>query len=235
MRLHEDDEPFQRSLAYVEQAVTVIDVGANIGVWSLLAARRNPAATIHAFEPVPGIAAQLQYHARLNHAQGIRVNACAVAAENGRQRFFAVKEGNIGASSFYEPCGGVAVDVPVTTLDTYVASAGVGRVDMIKIDAEGSEFLVLEGARRLRGADEGPLIFFELNEELCAHCGVTGADVKSRLVELGYGIYRWDGAAFAPVPIEQRHRHEDLFAFKARHQAGKCLGGNERARIMDGA
>jgi FkbM family methyltransferase len=213
MRVHEHDEPFQRSLTLVDEAFVVLDIGANLGVWSLLAARRNPAARIHAFEPAPQMAEQLRHHAALNRADGINVHGCAVGAEDGAMPFFVVPEGNTGASSFFSQAG-VELRVPVTTIDTFLQREGIERVDLMKVDAEGAEILVFRGARQALSSDRAPSIFFELSEQLCARCGVTGRDVKQLLVDHGYAIYRWRGSSLRPVELDERHQHEDLFAIK---------------------
>jgi FkbM family methyltransferase len=213
MRLHERDEPFQRSLALVHGALVIVDVGANLGVWSLLAARRNSGAQIHAFEPAPRMAEQLRCHIALNGTTGIQVHACAVGAEEATMPFFVVPQGNTGASSFFRQPG-VELRVPVTTVDDFVHREGIERIDMLKVDAEGAEILVLKGACEVLSSDRAPAIFFELSEQLCARCGVTGSDVKQLLVDHGYAIYRWRRSSFVPVEVGETHEHEDLFAIK---------------------
>ena len=222
MRLHECDAPFQRSLAFLPHDGVAIDVGAHVGVWSLLAAARCPAARIHAFEPVPEIAARLRDHTRMNGAAGVVVNEAAAGAENGSRPFFAVREANTGASSFARRRDGdVELRVAVVALDDYAAQAGLEAVDLIKVDVEGAELLVFRGARRLLASERAPVVFFEIDDTLCAACGVTGRAVKQLLMDTGYGIYRWAGGRFSRVGADERHRHEDLFALKPRHRA--CL------------
>lgn len=220
MGLHERDAPFQRSLEWLPAADVAFDVGAHVGVWSLLAARRNPAARIHAFEPSPATVQRLSHHVRLNGASKIVVNPVAVGAEPGLQPFFAVPLQNTGASSFYaRRPDQTATSVPVVTLDAYVARERLERVDVIKVDVEGAEMLVFEGARRLLASDDAPVVFFELNDELCAAGRVSARDVKQRLIDHGYEIYRWRRRRFKPVAVDESHRGEDLFALKARHLA----------------
>ena len=216
MRLHERDRSFQHSLALVDRADIIFDVGANVGVWSLLAAKRNPAASIHAFEPAPVTAAQLRRHVELNRAS-IKVVESAVGADETARPFFAVTQGNTGASSFYGEEGVVPLQVTVSTLDAYVRRENLARVDLLKVDAEGAEMLVFEGARELLSSAAAPAIFFETSDRLCARSGVTVQDVKQLLVSHGYGLYRWRENLFSPVQVDESHSHEDLFALKPRH------------------
>src|SRR5436190_22989067 len=97
MRLHERDQGFQHSLALLKPGDVALDVGANFGVWSLLAARRG--ARVVAFEPVPELVSRLREHVRLNGVGGVTVNAAAAGAEEGSLPFFAARAGNSGASS----------------------------------------------------------------------------------------------------------------------------------------
>jgi len=220
MRLHERDEPFQRSLRLLRPGDLALDVGANFGTWSLLAARRTPAGRVHAFEPVPEMVERLRRHVELNGAAGIIVNQYAIGGEDGSSAFFAVREKNTGESSFVRP--GIPADqivVPVVTLDTYVAREGIDHVDLLKVDVEGAEILVFKGARRLLSSDAAPIVFFEVDRDLCARFGTTPREVKQLLVHHGYGIYRWRHSAFVGVTVDEPHGHEDLFALKPHHLA----------------
>jgi FkbM family methyltransferase len=219
MGLHERDEPFQRSLDLAADAEVVFDVGAHVGIWSLLAARHNPAARIHAFEPSPAAVDRLRGHVTLNDAGRVVVNPVAVGAENGDRAFFA-GPANTGASSFYPRSNDqMETRVPVVTLDSYVERERIERVDLIKVDVEGAETLVFKGARRLLASDAAPIVFFELHDALCAACQVTARDVKQLLIDYGYGIYRWRRHRFQSVEVDERHQGEDLFALKAGHLA----------------
>ena len=80
--------------------------------------------------------------------------------------------------------------MPVTTLDELV---GGDPPALIKIDVEGSELLVMKGARRLlTDAATAPVLLFE-HAGYCAHFGITPAEVREFLAEVGYSIYLLDG------------------------------------------
>ncbi len=82
------------------------------------------------------------------------------------------------------------ITVPVTTLDELV---GGDPPALIKIDVEGSELLVMKGARRLLStAAQAPVLLFE-HAGYCAHFGITPAEVRAFLTEVGYAIYLLDG------------------------------------------
>lgn len=217
---HEKDEAFQRSLELVRPDGVVIDVGAHVGIWSLLAARRVPSARIHAFEPVPERVERLRAHVQHNRAINVVINPCAAGAENGSFSFFGVHEGNTGASSLVRRAASdVEIRVPMVTLDAYVVQKGIDRVDVIKVDVEGAEILVFNGATKLLSGDDAPAIFFEADDKLSAPFGISTRQTKELLAHHGYFIYRWHEGKFTAVSIDEPHGHEDLFALKHRDVA----------------
>jgi hypothetical protein len=130
------------------------DIGANIGIYSLLCQKINLNAVIHAFEPYPA-----NYHSFLknidsNKAFTIVANNCAIGKKNGTTKLWVPKGRQL--SSVASTAKGFtalfhkkteAINVPIGTLDEYVASHGL-RVDLMKIDTEYSENEILLGARK---------------------------------------------------------------------------------------
>lgn len=217
IRDHERDRGFLHSIELVPRNGVAIDAGANNGLWSLPVAGRG--AVVHAFEPVPAMAAQLRRNIELNRVQGIVVNQLALADQSSRRSLYAVPRKNTGASSLsHRREDSIAITVDAVTIDEYVDRASIARVDLLKADVEGAEILVFRGARRLLSSDDAPIIFFEIDEHLCAAFGVTTQEVKQFLAGCGYGIFRWNGSSFDAVPMSESHRHEDLFALKPRHR-----------------
>ena len=123
----------------------VIDVGANIGLYSLLAATRAPGGKVIALEPHPVAAGRLRDNVALNDLHNIDVRAAAAGAEGGVARLTA----NLDTTNHIVADGAEmdSISVPVVTLDE-VAAQGE-PVALVKLDAEGFESAVLAGARRL--------------------------------------------------------------------------------------
>jgi len=217
MRGHERDRAFQRSIGLSNGAGIVLDIGAHAGIWSLLVAEQNQSADIRAFEPSPAAVEQLRRHLHMNGLDRIVVHPVGVGDRPGTRAFFQAPRSNSGASSFFNRQGSAEIAVPVVTVDAYLAREGLSHVDVIKVDVEGAEMLVFEGASRLLASDGAPMLFFELNDDLCASYGVTSQEVKRRLIAHGYRICRWERSRFSPVSVDEPHRGEDLFAFKAHH------------------
>ena len=136
-------------------AVVVFDVGAHVGDWSEAALGALPAATVTSFEPIPAVAARCQERlARFGDRS--RVVAAGLADSKGERAFF-IDPQRTTVSGLARPSAAQSVQqvvLPFTTGDEYCAEAGVERIDLLKVDAEGADHLVLAGFRGLlnRGA-----------------------------------------------------------------------------------
>jgi FkbM family methyltransferase len=128
-----------------------IDVGANIGYFSLLASQRVGASgRILAFEPVPSIASAMQINLNLNNVQNVAVHECIVSDMSGEGEVFRGPSTNLGGSSTQDSEGFESEGrVRKEPLDAIVDRELWPRVRAIKIDAEGDEYAVLLGASHL--------------------------------------------------------------------------------------
>ena len=145
-------------LKSLDRGGTFFDVGAHYGWLSMVAAQHaGPGGTIVAFEASPVLHSILSFHKRVNRLQQLRLvyNVISNASEE-RTSFFLVNDGLSFRNSlvigdegvpYLEPGSRKRIEVQSITLDDYVMSSGV-IPDLIKIDVEGAEGLVLEGAKR---------------------------------------------------------------------------------------
>lgn len=142
---------------------TMLDVGANIGYFSLLgAALGAPGARAVAFEPNPDLADMLARSVQLNPALDIRLEQLAVGARPGVLPLHLTSDHrNTGLSSLrpdLPDTDGGTIPVTVTTIDDYCAAEGLAP-DLVKIDVEGFELQVLRGAdKTLSNAPPGAVI-----------------------------------------------------------------------------
>ncbi|MGI9628326.1 MAG: FkbM family methyltransferase [Longimicrobiales bacterium] len=161
---------------HVSKGDTVLDLGANVGYYTLLASRLvGPTGRVIACEPEPLNAAYLRRHVRKNRLTNATVLQTAIGAESGSVRFTR----GLGRSRGHINAGG-ELSVPVDTLDRIVAAHDVVP-NVMKIDVEGAEFDLLEGGMAtLR--DYKPVIF------LSTHGRDVHASCCSLLTEIGYRL-----------------------------------------------
>lgn len=164
-----------------------VDGGANIGFYSILAARRaGPDGRIVAFEMMPDTAAMLRQNIAVNGALTIEVVERALSDQSGRKVCATVEPGQNGQASIVkDSCNGrKTIEVETITLDE--ALAGYGPIDLIKLDLEGAEFAALKGAQSVLARTR--CVVFESNER------------EERIVELladsGFVVKHLEGCDF---------------------------------------
>jgi FkbM family methyltransferase len=171
---------------HLRAGMTFVDVGANIGYFALQAAALvGPAGKVIAFEPTPTVADRLRENVRLNRLSNVTVVQAAVSEKAGRATFFQSAE-DPEANSLYdcESCG-APLEVVVLNLDEELARQNVSAVDLMKIDAEGSELTVLKGARRVMTTLR-PAVVLEVNPLTLEAGGVRPDQIFDQLAEYGY-------------------------------------------------
>ncbi len=179
----------------LKPGMTVLDVGANEGLYTLFSASRvGPAGRVVAFEPSSRERRKLQHNVTRNRLGNVTVVPSAVGSSEGTaalQIASGVHSGhNTLGALVYDDAPAVGVEhVPVERLDAVIDRLGVARVDVIKIDVEGAEMHVLEGARRTLAAQR-PVLMVEANDEaLRAQGASTEALFGFLRGELDYGIF----------------------------------------------
>jgi FkbM family methyltransferase len=171
---------------YLRPGMTFVDVGANIGFYSLMAAEvAGPSGRVIAFEPNPDVHQHLQETIRNNGIQNIILEQAAVGDAAGWTDLFVPKESGNNTATMIANEGGRPVRVPVVTLDEYLDRHQVARVDFLKIDAEGFEPKVIQGARSAIQAKRIGAMFCEFNGTWLRLGGTTPKDYYNQLRSLG--------------------------------------------------
>jgi FkbM family methyltransferase len=133
----------KRVAQYVKPGDIFFDVGANVGFYSVLAARLTDPGMVYAFEPLPKNLCYLRKHIELNRIQNIKIVEMAISDEVGTG-FFEVE--NTRAMGRLQESGNLRVRT--STLDALLSEGKVAPPDCIKMDIEGAEFHALLGARQ---------------------------------------------------------------------------------------
>ena len=163
------------------------DVGANVGFFTLIAARLvGPSGHVYAFEPVGESAAAVRANASLNGFGNVTVLESAVAAASGRERLVVVDDLSWSRleRSRQHPLATDTVEVKVVALDELVERGDLRPPALVKIDVEGAELSVIEGMRRTLERHR-PAVVCELHD--------TGAEVAAAFAELGYEVTNLEG------------------------------------------
>lgn len=181
----------------------IIDVGANIGLVSLLLARRFPDRAIHAFEPNPTTFETLEANIARNTANKVSCHRYAVSDADGTVMFDNDPVAR-GTASISKDTGGNTAEVPATTLDSFVAKQGITAVGLLKIDVEGYETLVLRGAHHVLNGIRPAAIYFEVCPALTERAGFSAADPARMLIEAGYDLRRLtDSGSLTPATLDE--------------------------------
>ncbi len=176
---------------YVPVDAVCLDIGANIGLYTLAFAALAREGKVFAFEPAPGSYDFLNRNVALNRADNVETFHLAVGAESGTVDFhdipfFTAGSFAVEGDSFLtsEVLGSSFFRAASVTVDEFVGDHGLSRVDVIKIDVEGGEISVLEGATQSLSRHR-PVVVLEFNSfGLSLHNAVLPQVALRRIQEL---------------------------------------------------
>jgi FkbM family methyltransferase len=187
----------------LEAGMVALDGGANEGLFSLYAARRvGSRGTVLAVEPSTREFARMEANIALNRLDNIRTFKVALGSRVGEATLAVAKSAHAGMNAIEadnpgEPVAGWADSrepVSLETIDDLVDRSGLHRLDLLKLDIEGSEVDALDGARatieRFR-----PTILLEAEEARLASQSRTKADLTAVLEGFGYELWVFDGGS----------------------------------------
>jgi FkbM family methyltransferase len=190
-------ELFERSL---RPGLTVVDCGAHLGAYAVVAARTVPCAAVLAFEPDPYNFRALAYNARRLSPGRVSISPKALAGTSGRAAFH-LSGGTIGSSLFRRADTRRVVTVETTTLDAELRGLNLLGGLLVKLNVEGAEPLVLAGMRETLARVEDVTLFVEVSPALLAAAGTDTAALVRDLERDGFHV-RWiDIARRTTVPV----------------------------------
>ena len=170
----------------VDEGMTVIDIGANIGYFTLIAAKLvGPSGKIFAFEPDPYNYALLKRNVKINGYDNVFLVQKAISDKVGNTKLFLdpLRE----RSSILYQCGKEMIVVDTTTLDEFLADKGC-FVDIIKMDIEGAETLALQGGEKTIKENNVKLIM-EFEPKIMQSFGFSPRAFLNNLKQYGFEIY----------------------------------------------
>lgn len=183
---------FCDELARLNPQASVMDIGANIGFYTILAAaalRARGNANVHSFEPNPIIFAELERNIALNGFTAVYAQQKGVGDVTSAMTLY-VNPGAVTFSSLRRTREFLTdeIHVPVITLDDYAAQQGIPKIGLIKLDVEGGELPALKGGAQVLARDH-PTLIYEESESNYKQFGYTSRAVRQFLKDIGYQLF----------------------------------------------
>jgi FkbM family methyltransferase len=179
----------------LERDDVLIDVGANIGWYSLVLDRLAPPGTdIYAFEPDPGNFELLAQNVAMNDATHVRPVPCALAEQAGRRTLYLYAQKNRGRHSMLPINDGARIEIEAVTLDDFWRQQNLAdrRPGFLKMDVEGYELFALRGAHSVLQKCASLLV--EYSPAYMRKAGVEPAELYDLLAGTGLHVHEIDGA-----------------------------------------
>lgn len=185
----------------VKEGDVVLDIGANIGTWSLKAARlAGNTGRVFAFEAHPFTAKLIENNVSLNKFENVRVVPMALGDETGEINF----SNEVYDDVNYVAESGKGIRVPVIRLDDFEPLKNISRIRCINLDVEGYELRVLEGGQSIVAKTD--YVIFEAFEENCKRYGHQVEDLFYWFTSRGFLLL--DPISHAPVDQTFAGRHK---------------------------
>jgi FkbM family methyltransferase len=193
---------------FLQPGMTVIDIGAHHGFYTLLMSKCvRRSGKVFAFEPSPRERRALYLHLALNLGTNVTVVSAGLGQTNGTTDLYLAPLAYAGHNSLRVP------DIPQQTvtqrvriyrLDSWLGDNRIGRVDFIKLDAEGGERDILEGAVRLLTSRPRPVVLAEVEDRRTQPWGYPAREIVLALDKIDYAWFELSDDARL-IPLESGH------------------------------
>jgi FkbM family methyltransferase len=229
---------------FLQPGMTVLDIGAHHGYYTLLASRKaGPRGKVIAFEPSPRERRRLHLHIRLNGCRNVETEDCALGETEGTAQLYLVLGTDSGCNSLRKPAvteQTELIPVRIERLDRVLQERGIGKVDFIKLDVEGAELSVLKGATELLHRRPRPVMVVEVQDIRTTPWGYPARGIVRYLSDLDYRWFqvfpgenleeidmeqeKYDGN-FVAIPDERVASLRDVISRKTELFASRACGG----------
>lgn len=181
----------------LKQGMTFIDVGANSGIYSLFSAYKiQSRGLVLSFEPSQREFSKLKTNILINSFKNIKSFRLAISDSIAQTKLLIANDFHAGHNTFgnfvYKDTGLVGTEtVDTITLDQILEQEKLTRVDVIKLDIEGSELKALRGAEKTI-QQFNPIFLIEILDSILKNCGTNAEEVWDFLSKRDYLIFTYD-------------------------------------------
>lgn len=207
----------------IKDSSVFFDVGANVGLFTLIAHKVNSDCIIHAFEPSKSTYDALVENVRLNFGKQIehRIFLHNIGFSNieGVAKIATPSStSNVFNDSFRslvindQSKGFDVEDISLTTLNNFIEYNKIANIDLIKVDIEGAEFLLVQGGLQFLKRQR-PTIVFENTDLHNYRFGHTVADILYELKQIGYTIFSYEESQWVAFANDNQKHKEIINEF----------------------
>ncbi len=174
---------------YLKRGMTFVDVGANVGYYTLMAASLvGTEGQVLAFEPSPYAFGRLESAIKKNSLAQVHVAQVGLSDAAGELQLYIRETIGNHTPSMLANEGGTPINVPVQRLDDYLRAAGVDHVDLMKIDVEGFEPNVIRGAGGYLKTGKIRAILCEFNNYWLEANNIKPSRLYEEIIQQGYEV-----------------------------------------------
>jgi FkbM family methyltransferase len=196
-------------LRYLRPSDSFLDIGANVGIYTLLAASRIKCGSIYSFEVLPKNYNRLEENIQLNQLQQVKTYQIAISDFTGKISLN-LAEGD-SMPFITAATSDKTIQVNTDTLDNLLQNQPLANLTLAKMDIEGAELLALQGAKSLLEQQRPKVWILEINEAV-NNFGHQKEDVIDLLQSYGYGLYTYDADnnQIQSIELEEKQGHNIL-------------------------
>lgn len=168
----------------------IFDIGANIGYYSMVLGNYNKDCKIYAFEPIPYTFDYLNSNIKINGITNVVTNQSALSDENGETIFYYSRELSVNSSmkDLNKEFAKEKIRCKIQKMDDFIKENNICKVDLIKCDTEGSEYLVFKGAKETLKKYK-PAVFTEMLRKWSKSFDYNPNEIIALFREIGYKCY----------------------------------------------
>lgn len=184
----------------VKPNMTILDIGVNKGYFSLLSAKlMKDKGNILSFEPDPDNCKWIKKSIAANNYKSIRLFQIALFNKNGKKTFF--KGAKSGHHSLIKNSGLGSTTIQTQKLDDFIDEENITKINLIKIDVEGADIEVLEGAQKLL-KNQSPKLIIDIHK-------IDRKKFFNLLENLSYNIFDYNNDGFQKI-TEKEFLYEEI-------------------------